>query len=182
MVEDSLRDAGGAFAALKRMQGGELSLMERARLQRLLVHPGMRANHVQQRANRLMPVVAARPLTCDWLRDDLREVMEAWLASAGDALIEQTLVAARFAAWLPEYLRGRGRLPHPALDALRYECALAELAELATRSPGEARVQSYFDYEPRTILAGWVEATEPLSQRRDVCLRVLDGAIAFEEA
>jgi hypothetical protein len=152
-----------------------LTAVERARLQRILAHPGMAANHLLLRANRMMPIQGALPLTCDWLRDRLDAVLDAWLASSHDASVQYTREAARFARWLPGFLAHTD----PALDALRYELALAKLAELVATGSRDVEVELRFDHDPDHVLAGWSTAPRPLAHPIVACLRVVDGDIVL---
>jgi hypothetical protein len=158
----------------------ELSDAERERLRRILLHPGMAANCVQLRANRWMPIQGALPLTCDWLRGELSTVLDAWLEDSEEASVQYEREAARFADWLPTFLARKGRLPHPALDALRYEQALAELVRLASTSPGEAGVELAFDHDPERLLLGWSPGLPPLDTPIRARLGILDGMIVLE--
>lgn len=163
-----------------RVRDLELSDGERERLRRILLHPGMAANCLQVRANRWMPIQGALPLTCDWLRGELRVVLDAWLADSEDASVQYEREATRFAKWLPGFLARDGRLPHPALDALRYEQALAELVRLASVSPDTAVLDLVFDHDPDRVLLGWSAGLRPLDTPIATRLRIIDGMIVLE--
>ena len=152
-----------------------LEEVERERLRRVLAHPGMRANRVLLRANRWTPLEGAFPLTCGWLREEMPQVCDAWMAAARDASMQYTREAAKFAVWLPEYFERQGRASHPALDALRYERALGVLAAGSSGS-----VELRFTYDPDEILDGWRAGARPLECPAAAHLCVRDGWIQLE--
>jgi hypothetical protein len=155
----------------------ELSEVERTRLRRILVHPKMAANHLMLRANRLMPIQGALPLTCAWLSARLDDVLDAWLTDSHDASVQYQREATRFARWLPGFL---GEAPHPALDALRYELALAELATQVVAGAASPSVALRFDCDPDLVLAGWSADVAPTNAPTFARLRVEGRAVVLE--
>lgn len=158
-----------------------LSDRERERLRQVLRHVGMKANHLLLRANRMMPIQGALPLTCDWLRGMMTEVIDAWLVASNDASVQYQREATRFTVWIASFLEREGRLPHPALDALRYEQALAELARLISASVTDAVVDVMFDYDPNTVLRGWAPDARPAAAPIAARLCVVDGNIVLDQ-
>ncbi|HWO25016.1 MAG TPA: hypothetical protein VNO30_40025 [Kofleriaceae bacterium] len=161
---------------------GHLELTEREieRLRRILGHRGMRANHLLLRANRLMPIQGALPLTCDWLRDQMSAVLDAWLAMSNEGSVQYQREAARFAAWLPGFLARDAVYSHPALDALRYEQGLAKLASIATTTDLAAEVEVRFDHDPDVVLEGWSPNTTPLGTPLIAHLRIVDALVVLD--
>jgi hypothetical protein len=162
------------------IDGLELTTRERDRLRRLLAHPGMRANQVLLRSTRAMPLHSALPLTCDWLRHEVPDAMDAWLAASGDASVQYGREADRFGDWLPGFRAARGHGVHPALDALRIERALRRLVSEVEGGETEPAVPIELAHALDDVLAGW---------RRDVrvpravtrgWLRVRDGNVVLE--
>jgi hypothetical protein len=158
----------------------ELSERERERLRQVLLHPRMPANHVLLRANRLMPIQSALPLTCNWLRTEMTAIIDAWLTVSVDASVQYGREVARFAAWLPSLLEHSGHGDHPALDALRYEQAVARLASLVSTGTATTFVDLDFHYDPDDLLRGWspglARSKVPIATR----LRVADGMIVLD--
>lgn len=160
----------------------ELTDRELERLRRILGHRGMAANHQLFRANRLMPIQAALPLTCDWLRDRMSAVLDAWLATSKEGSVQYQREATRFAAWLPDYLARDAVGCHPALDALRYEQGLARLASLAQTTALAPDVEVRFDHDPDVVLDGWSPDATPLATPLVARLRIVDGLVVLDRA
>jgi hypothetical protein len=158
----------------------QLSALELNRLRQLLRHPGMAANQVLLRANRAMPLYSALPLTCDWLRTEVVAVIDAWLADSHSASVQYEREVERFGAWLPRFLEQRGRLRHPALDALRFEQALAELLRLASTSAVNPVVDVDFDHDPDDVLRGWFAEIQPSERPIVARLRIIDGTVVLD--
>ncbi len=166
-------------AASPALPGLSLTPVERERLRRILAHPGMAANRIQLRSNRSMPIQAALPLTCDWLRTEIAGVLDAWIAVSHDASVQYGREADRFARWLPAFLVAEGAARHPALTALRYERALDELVARVLSEQGDARVEVLFEYEPDRLLEGWSPGLPPLDPPTWFVLGIEGGAVVL---
>jgi len=140
--------------------GLRLTRRERTRLLHILRHRGMAANQLLLNSNRMQPIYGALPLTCDWLRPDMTRLIDAWTRASVSASVQYARETTRFAEWLPGFLTGR--LPHPALDALRYELGLQRLVESHPSAGPDAAVMVRFEHDPDRVLEGYRADLEPL--------------------
>lgn len=157
-----------------------LTAAEVERLKRILRHPKMGANHLLLRANRMMPLRGALPLTCDWLGPQFDAVLDEWLRSGNDASVQYAREAERFAIWLPGFFDRAGLVPHPALDALAYERGLANLVAQALASVPDPVVELRFVYDPDLILDGMQVGVDPLPEPIGARLCVVEGMVALD--
>jgi hypothetical protein len=162
------------------LEGLELTPREIQRLRRLVGQDGMRANQVLLRSTRAMPLHSALPLTCEWLRHELPDAMEAWLADCGDASIQYGREADRFAAWLPGFLTRRGHATHAALDALNFERALVQLVRAVEAGAADPAVPIAFSHAPDDIIAGWRPDVRAQATCTRAWLRVRGGDVVLE--
>jgi hypothetical protein len=167
-------------AANTAIAGGYLTSREIARLLHLLQHEGMAANRILQRSTRAMPLHSALPLTFAWLRRETAAVLDAWIAISTDASIQYAREVARFADWLPSFLERTGLRPHPALDALRFERALAALTDTIEARVAAPEVAVVFLHDPDVILGGWRAETALLEKALATHLRLREGNVVLE--
>lgn len=160
--------------------GLDLTPREVERLRRLLRHERLKAHQVMLRSTRAMPLHSALPLTCDWLEHETPAAFDAWLAESADASIHYGRETERFAAWLPAFLTRTGVENHPALDALRFERALAVLVSQFASGRTEATVAVSWGYAPSDVLGGWRAHVAPLPFRASARLCVVDGEVILE--
>jgi hypothetical protein len=100
----------------------QLDSRELGRLQSLVGHPGMAANCMLYRANRLSPLALNFPLLCASLGEDLRPMVDAYWASHPTTNVHFLIEADRFRTYVGQVLAA-GALP--AADRGRVAEALA---------------------------------------------------------
>jgi len=166
-------------AAATEKAGARLTPAERERLRRLLQHQGMAANRMLRRSTRAMPLHSALPLTFAWLRQEATAVLDAWARQTTDASVQYAREVARFAVWLPGFLTATRGRSHPALDALRFEGALAAMTEAIEARAADPDIAVVFAHDPDVILAGWRADAMALARPITAHLRLHDGNVVL---
>jgi hypothetical protein len=128
-----------------------LSPRERARLEAIVNDPGMSANCVLYRVNRLVPVYSVLPLTCRLLGTDLLPELERYWASCEEATLQYRLEAWRFGYWLCDRIADGALAGGPVEDALAFELAAYEV-RAAPHGSAARRRSLRFRYEPERLL------------------------------
>ena len=103
--------------------GYTLTERERRRLQAMVNDPGMSANCMLYRINRLAPILEVLPRTWRLLGASAEQELHAFWRRHPDAVVQNAKEANRFGTWIEERVAS-GQLPAgPFLEILRLELA-----------------------------------------------------------